>query len=191
MTNDSDIPVTSAEDEALIFALKATSDVLEEDIGPELNELIEADRRRVLYGMAAAARHLRHELDENARWLKMLADELARKDAVKMVHLDWLVERVREVAEPMLVGKAKHVDIPGIGRVKYQDHKRGVKIEDHEAFIEWAAEFGHTELYIETTTLKVNDAKAVAKVALLDSGQLLPGVEDVPEHRTSTFKIDD
>lgn len=192
------------EEEVVAMALTATSEKREEQWTDEeyadeiafsrkhadttLSRLIEQDSRRVMFGMASAARRMRDELAADAAYLRMVADEIDRKNTSRRTQAAWLEEQVKQVAETLLPEGSKHVDMPGIARVQFTDRKRTVKIDDPEAFIEWAAEFGHTELYEEKTTLKVNDAKAVAKTALLEMGNLLPGVEDVPGERTSVLQ---
>lgn len=173
-------------------------DPVEEDESPErvafeqrTTALWAGDTRRALIGMAGAARRLNREVASDQAFVKVLVEEVARKNQAKVEQAKWLEAQVCEHAEELLPeGKraGKFVDIPGICRVQYVDRKRTVRIADPEAFIAWAKAHEATDLYETREHLRGREAREEAAGVLEESGELLPGVEDVPEQRTASVK---
>lgn len=156
----------------------------------EVGALLGDDVRRSVYGLMRAVQQRRAEIDDRAAWLAMITEEVRRDTEPKRRQIAWLETQIKALAEQLLVGKSKTVTVPGVGDVAYVDHSESLAITDDEAFI--AALEGREEraaLVEDRPHLKRNDAKKYA-AEVLKTGEIMPGVERVAAHRTSTVHIE-
>lgn len=159
-------------------------------IQAELDAVWLADARRSLFGMMRAARRLLDECEEQREYCAMIQAEVERTLAPKMQSFRFLEQQIKQLAEVLLVGKAKHVDVPGAGRIQYRDHRETLRIEDDAAFISALSADERHVLVEDRPHLKRDDAKAYAAQVLGDTGQILPGVERVEAYRSSAIEFD-
>lgn len=164
---------------------------MEDDAREQLRQHWERDSRRTLAGMLRTARRIRAELDEDAKYLAMIAAEIERKNAGKRGSLAFLEQQAQALGEQLLVVGSKHVDVPGAGRLQFTDRKAGVRIADPLAFIAALDADTRPSLIEIVEKLKTNDAKKYAEAVLQQDGELLPGVERVEAQRTATIAYDE
>lgn len=149
--------------------------------------------------------------DINRRVVVMALRQLARIEAEHNTANDWMIaimsvhraeaeardaerERltvvVEEIAKEMLPPDSKHVDIPGMARISMRATPEYLRVADPDAFIAWAKTAERPEL-VKTRTVETVDtalAKEIAAEARNETGEILPGIEVVPEKVTMSIQ---
>ena len=165
----------------------------ENDFGSRetLAKLEADDARRLLYGLMAEARSIRAECDAQDRWITMIKAEEERRRAPKLRSLAWLETEIKRLAEPLIAGKTKHVDVPMLGRIAYRDMARRVRLTVEEDFIGALPVEEFSRLVEMQPRLKQRaDAVEYAKRVLTDTGEVMPGTEVVEAHRTASISYE-
>ena len=149
--------------------------------------LTAGDVRRTLFGLMRHAEAILAEFEEQDLQLRMIQDEVDRARHPKLRALHFLEEQIKALAEPLLAGKSKHVDIVGAGRVQFRDYQAGVRIEDPETFISALGADERERLVEMRPHLRTGDAKAYAATVLADHGEIIPGAAHVEAHREASI----
>lgn len=152
------------------------------------------DIRRTVFGLMRSLERMAMAQVADDEWARTIVGEYGAAKARRLKRVEFVQRQITDLAEDMLpVGpKApKYVDVPGLGRIQYVDHKTGVEVTDKDALLAWAKAAERTDLYeVETVEkLKTTDAKKVALEVLTAGGELLPGIDEVPSHRTASIKL--
>lgn len=153
--------------------------------------LPEDERRRLLYGQLKDGQQLACEIEELEKQRRMVVGEYDSALSRLRERLEQVESAVTPLAESLLPGKAKHYDVPGVARVQFRDYQRDVRIADPDTFIEALGADERNELVEMRPKLKTTEAKAYAKAVIeTEGGEILPGVEVVPERRMVTVKFE-
>ena len=139
-----------------------------------------------LVGLMRAAGELSDEIESLREYLASVQREVEATVSGKASRLAWLEQQIKATAEPLLTGKSKNVDLPGVGRVQYRDYSEALRIADAEAYIAGLAADERARLVEMRPHLKTVAAKAYAATVLADHGEVMPGVEVIEAHRTAT-----
>lgn len=184
MTTDVRFPI---DDQINAILLAASEHDNESGASAAIDELSTEDRRRTVFGMLRAAGALVDEIKALTDYEARIHAEVARAADPKKRQLAWLEEQIKRVAEPLLTGKAKNVDMPGAGRVQFRDYAETLRVADDEAYIA-ALDADERERLVELRPhLKTVDAKQYAATVLAEHGELMPGMERIEARRTASI----
>jgi len=150
----------------------------------------DTNRRVVVMALRQLAR-LEAEQDDQNAWYQTVYEAYSTETSHRREQRERLTAVVEEIAKEMLPPDSQHVDIPGMARIQFKTTAKYLRVADPIAVAGWAAAIEEPGLleHIPATDKPITTAvKAFAERTLAETGEVLAGMELVPE--ATSMKIE-
>lgn len=149
------------------------------------------DDRRATYILLRQLRAVEEAQADADAWLEAAQADHAEGTAQREAAKADLHRQIEQIAADLRTPGSEHVDVPGIGRIQFRTTKPGLRVADAAEALKWVEEHEYDafiRIVPEKRELDVSEFRKFAASVLASDADLLPGVEETPEHTSMSIQ---